>query len=200
MERATRGCLMAVVCAGVVLGWWANDASAQATRVPISGTFFPWCAPAPNGGDCTAGQAFDADGVHFVNNGLTTFWFPEGLGDLVGRHYTTSYNHWKLETLIGEGHGNVVFDGCYRESCGTFDGKYRAQIFPSEVVPNQIALSVESQGQGTGDFQGMKRFLHVDCDYGPVTFELFPAFPITIFTLVCEYTGEILDPSGSLQP
>lgn len=118
----------------------------------------------------------------------------------MGRHYTTPYNHWSLATLIGQGDGNVAFDGCYRESCGTFDGKYTAQIRPSTEVPGQIALSVENVGQGTGDFDGMKRFLHVDCDDGPVTFDLFPSFPITIFTLVCEYTGEILDPSGTLQP
>ena len=111
----------------------------------------------------------------------------------------TANNHWDTSTLEGRGYGQNLADVCYQGLCGTFTTRPITDIYPSATNPGFTALSADAVGQGAGDFAGMTIFEHADCDWGSVTLPL-PYPPVDVFTVVCEYTGEILDPSGTLQP
>jgi len=181
MSKLTRACLT-VTCSMVLCGSAAIDAFAQATKVPTTGQqFFV--------GVVDPGITFvSEDGVIHTRNQILQYF---QVGDLEGDVITVNNTEYDPATCQGRAHGTASFSGTHLASGreGTFAGTFVADFGsePDGFGGCTFPATATGQGvlaQGTDGFTGMKRF---STQVGTIPF-------------FAEYSGYILDPSGTLQP
>jgi hypothetical protein len=184
MKRIAARYFTLLGCAIVLCASLATDASAQATTVPIAGRGVITALLSP--GTIT----IDDDGIEHVRNRVLEVTFFPFNGDLVGVQIVTGNSEVDLATGEGRSHGVLSFSGIHVPSgtAGTFEGVFTGDISPDSTFCGN-KTNVRAFGhQGGGGFAGMKRSF-----VGTVTCPFFPVF-------FADYEGQILDPSGTLQP
>jgi len=163
------------LAAGLIAGL-ATDASAQAARVPVAG--FAVVTEVVDPGTVFVSE----EGIVHVRNQVNRSQF---FGDLEGEQLTTGNLELDPVTGAGRTHGVVSFVGTHVPSGtqGTFFGSFAGDIARDFSVPCGIVFQVRGTAEGGEGFDGMKRSLDAVNACGFLTYE-----------------GEILDPSGTLQP